>query len=93
MKYRVYRRVGTKHVKFNLSKSGISTSVKLGRVTINPQRNRITYNTPIKGISLYDNIYDEAKTTDDEDECDVGYIAAILFGGIALMILMGFLGI
>lgn len=93
MKYRVYRRVGTKHVKFNLSKSGISTSVKLGRVTINPQRNRITYNTPIKGISLYDNIYDETKTTDDEDECGIGYIAAILFGGIALMILMGFLGI
>lgn len=93
MKYRVYRRVGTKHVKFNISKSGVSTSVKLGRVTINPQRNRITYNTPIKGISLYDNIYDETKTTDDKDECGVGYIAAILFGGIALMIVMGFLGI
>ena len=61
MKYRVYRRVGTKHVKFNISKSGVSTSVKLGRVTINPQRNRITYNTPIKGISLYDNIFSSLK--------------------------------
>ena len=92
MKYRVYRRVGTKYVKFNISKSGVSTSVKLGRVTINPQRNRITYNTPIKGISLYDNIYDETKTTSDEDD-GVGGIIGILLGGIALMILMGFLGI
>ena len=92
MKYRVYRRVGTRHVKFNISKSGVSTSVKLGRVTINPQRNRITYNTPIKGISLYDNIYDETKTTSDEDD-GVGGIIGILLGGIVLMILMGFLGI
>ena len=90
MKYRVYRRVGTKHVKFNISKSGVSTSVKLGRVTINPQRNRITYNTPIKGISLYDNL--DNKNEADEDD-GVGGIIGILLGGIALMILMGFLGI
>ena len=92
MKYRVYRRVGTKHVKFNISKSGVSTSVKLGRVTINPQRNRITYNTPIKGISLYDNIYDETKTTSDEDD-DGGYFAMVFIGGIFTLILMAFLGI
>ena len=90
MKYRVYRRVGTKHVKFNISKSGVSTSVKLGRVTINPQRNRITYNTPIKGISLYDNL--DNKNEADEDD-GVDGIIGILLGGIALMILMGFLGI
>ena len=90
MKYRVYRRVGTKHVKFNISKSGVSTSVKLGRVTINPQRNRITYNTPIKGISLYDNL--DNKNEADEDD-DGGYFAMVLIGGIVTLILMAFLGI
>ena len=90
MKYRVYRRVGTKHVKFNLSKSGVSTSVKLGRVTINPQRNRITYNTPIKGISLYDNL--DNKNEVDEDD-DGGYFAMVFIGGIFTLILMAFLGI
>ena len=90
MKYRVYRRVGTKHVKFNISKSGVSTSVKLGRVTINPQRNRITYNTPIKGISLYDNL--DNKNEADEDD-DGGYFTMVFIGGIFTLILMAFLGI
>ena len=90
MKYRVYRRVGAKHVKFNISKSGVSTSVKLGRVTINPQRNRITYNTPIKGISLYDNL--DNKNEADEDD-DGGYFAMVFIGGIFTLILMAFLGI
>ena len=41
VKTRWYRRVGSKNVKFNISKSGVSTSIKLGRLTINPQRNKI----------------------------------------------------
>ena len=61
MKTKFYRRVGGKHVKFNISKSGVSASIKLGNVTINPQRNRITYNTPIKGLSLTEKLYEEPK--------------------------------
>lgn len=56
MKTRLYRRVGGKHVKFNLSKSGVSTSIKLGPITINPQRNTYSINTPIKGLSLRGNL-------------------------------------
>lgn len=56
MKTRWYRRVGGKHVKFNLSKSGVSTSFKIGMLTINPQRNTYSINTPIKGLSLRGNL-------------------------------------
>ena len=52
MKSKWYRRVGGKHVKFNLSKSGITTSFKLGPVTINPQRNTYFIRTGIPGLSL-----------------------------------------
>ena len=52
MKSKWYRRVGGKHVKFNLSKSGITTSFKLGPITINPQRNTYFIRTGIPGLSL-----------------------------------------
>ena len=52
MKVKWYRRVGGKHVKFNLSKSGITTSFKLGPITINPQRNSYFIRTGIPGLSL-----------------------------------------
>ena len=52
MKAKWYRRVGGKHVKFNLSKSGITTSFKLGPLTINPQRNSYFIRTGIPGLSL-----------------------------------------
>ena len=52
MKSKWYRRVGGKHVKFNLSKSGITTSFKLGPITINPQRNSYFIKTGIPGLSL-----------------------------------------
>ena len=52
MKTKWYRRVGGKHVKFNLSKSGITTSFKLGPVTINPQRNTYFIRTGIPGLSF-----------------------------------------
>ena len=52
MKTKWYRRVGGEHVKFNLSKSGITTSFKLGPLTINPQRNSYFIRTGIPGLSL-----------------------------------------
>ena len=52
MKAKWYRRVGGKHVKFNLSKSGITTSFKLGPLTINPQRNSYFIRTGIPGLSF-----------------------------------------
>ena len=52
MKSKWYRRVGGKHVKFNLSKSGVTTSFKLGPITINPQRNTYFIRTGIPGLSL-----------------------------------------
>ena len=52
MKAKWYRRVGGKYVKFNLSKSGITTSFKLGPLTINPQRNSYFIRTGIPGLSL-----------------------------------------
>ena len=52
MKTKWYRRIGGKHVKFNLSKSGVTTSFKLGPITINPQRNSYFIKTGIPGLSL-----------------------------------------
>ena len=61
MKSKWYRRVGGKHVKFNLSKSGITTSFKLGPITINPQRNTYFIRTGIPGLSLRGKLYEENK--------------------------------
>ena len=61
MKVKWYRRVGGKHVKFNLSKSGITTSFKLGPITINPQRNTYFIRTGIPGLSLRGKLYEENK--------------------------------
>ena len=52
MKTKWYRRIGGKHIKFNLSKSGVTTSFKLGPITINPQRNSYFIKTGIPGLSL-----------------------------------------
>ena len=52
MKTKWYRRVGGKHIKFNLSKSGVTTSFELGPITINPQRNSYFIKTGIPGLSL-----------------------------------------
>lgn len=52
MKTKWYRRVGGKHIKFNLSKSGVTTSFKLGPITINPQRDSYFIKTGIPGLSL-----------------------------------------
>lgn len=59
MKYR--RRISLgKHVKLNIGKNGLSSvSFKVGGLTINPQRNTYSYNTPIKGLSLTGNIVDK----------------------------------
>lgn len=67
MKTKLYRRVGGKHVKFNISKSGVSTSIKLGPITINPQRNRYSIDTPINGLSLRGKLVDnEAEPTNND---------------------------
>ena len=68
MKTRWYRRVGGKHVKFNLSKSGVSTSFKLGPITINPQRNTYSINTPIKGLSLRGNLANKDKEAEPAEK-------------------------
>ena len=67
MKAKWYRRVGGKHVKFNLSKSGITTSFKLGPVTINPQRNSYFIRTGIPGLSLRGNLYEENKEAEQNE--------------------------
>ena len=67
MRYR--RRISLgKHVKLNVSKSGISTSIKIGDLTINPQRNKVTYNTPIKGLSYETKIHDNKPKTEEEED-------------------------
>ena len=68
MKTKLYRRVGGKHVKFNISKSGVSTSIKLGPITINPQRNTYSINTPIKGLSLRGKLDEGIKNNQQEAE-------------------------
>ena len=67
MKSKWYRRVGGKHVKFNLSKSGITTSFKLGPVTINPQRNTYFIRTGIPGLSLRGKLYQETEEADQNE--------------------------
>ena len=59
MRYR--RRISLgKHIKLNIGKNGLSSiSFKIGGLTINPQRNTYSYNTPVKGLSLTGNIVDK----------------------------------
>ena len=71
MKAKWYRRVGGKHVKFNLSKSGVTTSFKLGPITINPQRNTYFIRTGIPGLSLrgkLNEVTEEAEQNESEIE-------------------------
>ena len=67
MKVKWYRRVGGKHVKFNLSKSGITTSFKLGPITINPQRNTYFIRTGIPGLSFRGKLSDLAGGIDQSE--------------------------
>ena len=67
MKAKWYRRVGGKHIKFNLSKSGITTSFKLGPVTINPQRNTYFIRTGIPGLSLRGKLNEGIEGTDQNE--------------------------
>ena len=67
MKSKWYRRVGGKHVKFNLSKSGITTSFKLGPITINPQRNSYFIRTGIPGLSLRGKLNEETKEAEQNE--------------------------
>ena len=67
MKAKWYRRVGGKHVKFNLSKSGITTSFKLGPLTINPQRNTYFIRTGIPGLSLRGKLNEVTKEAEQNE--------------------------
>ena len=67
MKAKWYRRVGGKHVKFNLSKSGITTSFKLGPLTINPQRNTYFIRTGIPGLSLRGKLNEGTEEADQNE--------------------------
>ena len=67
MKSKWYRRVGGKHVKFNLSKSGITTSFKLGPVTINPQRNTYFIRTGIPGLSSRGKLYEGTEEAEQNE--------------------------
>ena len=67
MKSKWYRRVGGKHVKFNLSKSGITTSFKLGPLTINPQRNTYFIRTGIPGLSLRGKLYEGTEEAEQSE--------------------------
>ena len=67
MKSKWYRRVGGKHVKFNLSKSGITTSFKLGPITINPQRNTYFIRTGIPGLSLRGKLCQETEEAEQNE--------------------------
>ena len=53
-----------KGMNLNISKSGISTSTKIGKTTFN-SRGKITYNTPVKGLSLQTNL--NSKKNDNEN--------------------------
>ena len=92
MKSKWYRRVGGKHVKFNLSKSGVTTSFKLGPVTINPQRNSYFIRTGIPGLSLRGKLNEEteeAKQNESKIELqrvDIGIAGRIILSIIAVMV-------
>ena len=95
MKTKWYRRVGGKHVKFNLSKSGVTTSFKLGPITINPQRNSYFIKTGIPGLSLKGKL-DEANKEAEQNEnkmtgielqgVDTGIVGRIILSVVAVMV-------
>ena len=94
MKTKWYRRVGGKHVKFNLSKSGVTTSFKLGPITINPQRNSYFIKTGIPGLSLRGKL-DETNKEAEQNESkmagmklqgvDTGIVGRIILSLAAVM--------
>lgn len=94
MKTKWYRRVGGKHVKFNLSKSGVTTSFKLGPITINPQRNSYFIKTGIPGLSLRGKL-DEGTQEAEQNESemtgielqgvDTGIVGRIILSVVAVM--------
>ena len=73
MKTKWYRRVGGKHIKFNLSKSGVTTSFKLGPITINPQRNSYFIKTGIPGLSLRGKLNEGTKEAPVDIENQVAF--------------------
>ena len=77
MKAKWYRRVGGKHVKFNLSKSGITTSFKLGPLTINPQRNSYFVRTGIPGLSLRGKLNEGASEASTDKQLKLAFNQAI----------------
>ena len=94
MKTKWYRRVGGKHVKFNLSKSGVTTSFKLGPITINPQRNSYFIKTGIPGLSLRGKLNEgtqEAEQNESEmtgielQGVDIGIAGRIILSVVAVM--------
>ena len=94
MKTKWYRRVGGKHIKFNLSKSGVTTSFKLGPITINPQRNSYFIKTGIPGLSLRGKL-DEANKETEQNKTkmtgmelqgvDTGIAGRIILSVVAVM--------
>ena len=91
MKTKWYRRVGGKHVKFNLSKSGVTTSFKLGPITINPQRNSYFIRTGIPGLSLRGKLNEVTKEAEQNESkielqrVDTGIVGRIILSVIAVM--------
>ena len=91
MKAKWYRRVGGKHVKFNLSKSGVTTSFKLGPITINPQRNSYFIRTGIPGLSLRGKLNEVTKEAEQNESkielqrVDTGIVGRIILSVIAVM--------
>ena len=94
MKTKWYRRVGGKHVKFNLSKSGVTTSFKLGPITINPQRNSYFIKTGIPGLSLRGKLNEETQEAEQNESeitrielqgVDTGMAGRIILSGVTVM--------
>ena len=94
MKTKWYRRVGGKHVKFNLSKSGVTTSFKLGPITINPQRNSYFIKTGIPGLSLRGKLNEETQEAEQNESeitrielqgVDTGMAGRIILSVVAVM--------
>ena len=94
MKTKWYRRVGGKHIKFNLSKSGVTTSFKLGPITINPQRNSYFIKTGIPGLSLRGKLNEETQEAEQNESeitrielqgVDTGMAGRIILSVVAVM--------